>query len=110
MSHRFTIATAVFVAVMAQENSQVTSRYEERARRVPPALLAVTRGTEHGCGLGADGRAYCWGSNRLGQLGDDGQAASGATNVSVAVATSQTFVGISAGANHTCALTGGGVV
>jgi serine/threonine-protein kinase len=59
--------------------------------------------------LAPNGRAYCWGSNRLGQLGDD-RTASVAANVrnAVAVATSETFTSISAGANHTCAVTRAG--
>jgi alpha-tubulin suppressor-like RCC1 family protein len=104
-----TIALAVFLLLQANENIQVTNRYGDRANRTTPALLALTRGTEHGCGLAADGRAYCWGSNRLGQLGD-GDDNSNAKTGAVAVATTQTFVAISAGANHTCALTHEGVV
>jgi alpha-tubulin suppressor-like RCC1 family protein len=91
-----------------QENSGVTSRYGDTPNRIPPTLLTVTRGTEHGCGLSADGRAFCWGSNRLGQLGD-GDDSPNAKTGAVAVATAQTFVVISAGANHTCALTRQGV-
>jgi alpha-tubulin suppressor-like RCC1 family protein len=30
----------------------------------------LTAGDEHACGVAADGRAYCWGENRAGQLGD----------------------------------------
>src|SRR5215213_1271907 len=30
----------------------------------------VRAGTTHSCGLTTDGRAYCWGENSLGQLGD----------------------------------------
>jgi alpha-tubulin suppressor-like RCC1 family protein len=30
----------------------------------------VTAGMYHTCGLGEDGRAYCWGRNGYGQLGD----------------------------------------
>lgn len=106
VSRHLSIALAVLVTVISQENGRVTNRDRTHARRDSPGLLAVTRGTEHGCGLGSDGRAYCWGSNRLGQLGDDGEATPRSSGtVSVAVATAQTFVGISAGANHTCALT-----
>jgi len=104
-----TIAFAVFVLFQPNENSQVTNRYGGRPKRTAPTLLALTRGTEHGCGLSADGRAYCWGSNRLGQLGDSDDIPN-AKNGAVAVATTETFVSISAGANHTCALTREGVV
>ena len=106
--HTTTIALAVFLLLRPQENSGVTSRYGDTPNRIPPTLLTVTRGTEHGCGLSADGRAFCWGSNRLGQLGD-GDDSPNAKTGAVAVATAQTFVVISAGANHTCALTRQGV-
>jgi alpha-tubulin suppressor-like RCC1 family protein len=108
MPYQTTIAFAVFVLLMPNENVQVTNRYDERPTRTPPALLALTRGTEHACGLTADGSAYCWGSNRLGQLGD-GDNTSNTRTAAVPVATRQTFVTISAGANHTCALTRDGV-
>ncbi len=103
-----TIALAVFLVLQSNENSQVTNRYGDRPKRTTPTLLVLTRGTEHGCGLSPDGRAYCWGSNRLGQLGD-GDDSSNAKTGAVAVATTETFVAISAGANHTCALTREGV-
>jgi alpha-tubulin suppressor-like RCC1 family protein len=103
-----TIALAVFLLFRPQENCQVTNRYNSTPNRTPPTLAMVTRGTEHSCGLSADGHAFCWGSNRLGQLGD-GDDSPNAKTGAVAVATAQTFVVISAGANHTCALTREGV-
>jgi hypothetical protein len=36
----------------------------------------ITTGGAHTCGLVADGRAFCWGSNALGQLGSNGPSAS----------------------------------
>jgi alpha-tubulin suppressor-like RCC1 family protein len=110
MSDAFMVVWTVFVLGLGQENGPVTSRDGARAKRKPPTFLTVTHGTEHGCGLSVDGRAYCWGSNRLGQLGDDANAAGSATTATVAVATRETFTSISAGANHTCALTRSGLV
>ena len=102
----FAIVLAVFIPLTHKENDLVTNRSRDAASRQPPPLPTVSLGTEHGCGLAEGGRAYCWGSNRLGQLGDD-RIASVGRNVSsaVAVATTQSFTTISAGANHTCALT-----
>lgn len=109
MSHETTtIALTVFLLFRSQENSHVTNRYDDTLNRTPPTLLTVTRGTEHGCGLSADRHAFCWGSNRLGQLGDGDDSPKAKTGA-VAVATAQTFAVISAGANHTCALTREGV-
>jgi len=103
-------AIAVFTAVLRQQNDGVTNRDTAMPRRPVPALAVITRGTEHACGLSPSGRAFCWGSNRLGQLGDDGRLASRTTDgPAVAVDTRESFVVISAGANHTCALTREGV-
>jgi alpha-tubulin suppressor-like RCC1 family protein len=110
MSDTFMVVLAVFILALGQENGPVTSRDGARPKRTSPAFLTVTRGTEHGCGLSAEGRAYCWGSNRLGQLGDDANATTRPTTATVAVATRETFTSISAGANHTCALTRPGLV
>ncbi len=38
-------------------------------------FVAVTTGVRHGCGVGTDGAAYCWGSNIYGTLGNTLQAA-----------------------------------
>src|SRR5207302_10654728 len=66
---------------------------------------AGSTGTEHTCEVTAAGAAYCWGSNRTGQLGD------GTTTqrlTPVPVASSVRFTAVSAGAFHTCALTAAG--
>lgn len=34
-----------------------------------PPLLSLVAGADHTCGLDSEGNAYCWGSNRDGQLG-----------------------------------------
>lgn len=109
MSNGFTIALAVLILAQGQENGTVTNRDPARSKRTAPAIAPVSRGTEHACGLSEDGRAYCWGSNRLGQLGDDANATTGRGKATVAVATRETFTAISAGANHTCALAARGV-
>jgi alpha-tubulin suppressor-like RCC1 family protein len=65
----------------------------------------LTGGGAHTCGLTSDGSAYCWGSNVLGQLGDNSTTN---RDTPVAVATSLRFVSIDAGAEHTCGLTSNG--
>lgn len=72
--------------------------------------LAV--GRHHACGLGEEGRAWCWGRNGRGQLGTP---TSGSCNVDgepvdcarqpVRTASPLTFAGLSAGGSHTCGVT-----
>ncbi len=47
------------------------------AGQVPAGVtfISVTTGVRHGCGVGTDGAAYCWGSNVYGTLGNTLQAA-----------------------------------
>jgi len=77
--------------------------------RTVPALVAgglsftrVTVGILFACGLTTTGSAYCWGQNGSGQLG------TGATGVfqlaPVPVSGGRTFVSITSGGNHTCAV------
>lgn len=76
---------------------------------VPAVFRAVkvVAGNQHSCTLDADGRAWCWGSNASGQLGDG-------TNVNrirpTAVATDLRFTALAAGGNRTCGLTAEGVL
>jgi alpha-tubulin suppressor-like RCC1 family protein len=67
----------------------------------------VTAGFIHTCGATTTNRAYCWGANGNGQLGD------GTTSQRlrpVAVAGGQLFKQLSAGDAHTCGLTSDGLV
>lgn len=72
---------------------------------------SVTAGFAHTCALTADGTAYCWGDNGLGELGAPaseectiGSAARPCSFEPVRVSDQLTFVAISAGRWHTCAL------
>jgi alpha-tubulin suppressor-like RCC1 family protein len=73
-------------------------------RRVGGELrfTAISAGAHHNCALTAEGRAYCWGRNNAGQLGDSSTTD---RDTPVAVAGGLTFLQISAGAAHTCAVT-----
>ncbi|MDR0770845.1 MAG: hypothetical protein LBE75_06555 [Burkholderiales bacterium] len=69
-------------------------------------LKQIAAGYLHTCALAADDRAYCWGDNDSGKLGNNSTADS---TVPVAVVTSgalsgQTLKQIVAGSYHTCAL------
>jgi alpha-tubulin suppressor-like RCC1 family protein len=65
-------------------------------------LASVSAGFHHTCGLTTDGKAYCWGDDSWGQLGDGSTAVSW---VPVAVSGGLTFTSVSAGGRHTCGVT-----
>jgi alpha-tubulin suppressor-like RCC1 family protein len=76
-------------------------------RLTPVAVLGglhfrqVSAGGTHTCGVTTDNRAYCWGANSLGQLGD------GTTTMRfapVAVMGGLRFAQVDAGIFHTCGL------
>ena len=69
-------------------------------------IKQITAGTEFTCAIASDDKAYCWGYNGFGQLGNNSTINSG---VPVAVNTSGVLAGktikqISAGSSHTCAI------
>jgi alpha-tubulin suppressor-like RCC1 family protein len=67
------------------------------------AFSAVTAGRNHTCAVAtATGRAYCWGDNASGQLGDGSTTARSAP---VPVAGGRAFIELSAGGEHTCGVT-----
>ena len=92
-----TFSFTVFVSAITPDESP-------SARTV--SLLQVDAGGEHTCGIGDDGKTYCWGDNDSGQLGD-GTTGTDRTTPR-AVNTAETFTQVSAGDLHTCAVTGGG--
>jgi alpha-tubulin suppressor-like RCC1 family protein len=67
---------------------------------------SVSAGSDHTCGLATGARAYCWGQNIVGQLGDGTITPH---SKPVAVAGGLMFIALSAGAQHTCGLTTAGV-
>jgi alpha-tubulin suppressor-like RCC1 family protein len=83
----------------------VTASTEGVSRQVPvfvyvPYWLYVSAGGDHTCGVRSDDRAYCWGANTYGQLGN------GTTTPSlkpVAVAEPVHFVTTLAGGTYSCA-------
>jgi alpha-tubulin suppressor-like RCC1 family protein len=70
------------------------------------AFEALSAGGDHTCALAASGQLYCWGANGSGQLGiDELRADSPRPRPS---ARRHRFSQVSAGSNHTCAMTTGG--
>ena len=70
-------------------------------------FVALDFGEMHGCGLDAQGRAWCWGSNWYGQLGLGSAGGSGGVMASwtpMPVVGDHVFRHIAAGSDHTCAL------
>jgi alpha-tubulin suppressor-like RCC1 family protein len=77
----------------------VRQRSTPRAVAGGLAFRFLTAGNAHSCGLTTDNRAFCWGNNDSGRLGD------GTTHgrlAPVAVADGHTFNTLSAGGDHTC--------
>ncbi len=71
-----------------------------------PDAIDVAAGSDHTCGLSAEGEVYCWGRNGDGQLGIDvGMAAQATDPVELT-----DVVDIAAGNDHTCAATASGDV
>lgn len=69
-------------------------------------FVAVSSNYSHSCGLTSGGQAYCWGENAAGQVGD-----SSVVDRTAPVAVQQgalSFVSITTGNDHTCALDAGG--
>lgn len=66
--------------------------------------VAITAGDYHSCALHSDGSASCWGSNLLGELGNDGSGNFSLTPVPV-LAPETRFVSIKGGGSSTCGIT-----
>lgn len=67
----------------------------------PARFSAMTAGMWHTCGLDPAGKAWCWGYDGLGQVGDGGADQSDRYNP-VRVAGDHTFSMLTAGMGHTC--------
>lgn len=75
-------------------------------------FLTLTAGRRHTCGIALDGRAHCWGLNDVGQLGvaEAGQTCvdGPCSRIPVAVQSAHSFIAVTAGIYHSCAVEAGG--
>ena len=67
-------------------------------------VASVTAGSQYTCAVTTEGGVKCWGDDEYGQLGDGGANVNKATPVDV-YGLSAGVVSVSAGSNHTCAVT-----
>jgi alpha-tubulin suppressor-like RCC1 family protein/tRNA A-37 threonylcarbamoyl transferase component Bud32 len=74
----------------------------------PPAVtsrVTIVGGGMHSCLVAADGRAFCWGNNDRGQLGNGGTARAQSP---LLIGGDTRFVSVAAGLSHSCAIARGG--
>ena len=76
----------------------------------PPATTGMARarvvaGGMHTCMITADGRAFCWGGNERGQIGNGGTSRAPSPSV---VSIDVRFMTIAAGLSHNCGIARGG--
>lgn len=91
-----------------QESEQLGTDSPVAVLGLPSGVRAVAAGGVHACALSAAGGLWCWGGNGAGQLGDGST-----TNRSAPVAVIGLDSGVqavSAGSDHTCAVTAAGGV
>lgn len=71
-------------------------------------FVSLALGINHSCGITAEGKAHCWGSNGRGKRGTGNTT--GTTGVPEPVIAVENFAQMSAGADHTCGITTTGEV
>ncbi len=111
----WTATGALYCWGQSNGTSSSSSTNPMRVMGVPAIAKAATSSANalfsanHGCALGTDGSAWCWGSNGAGQLGND-DATMTTSETPVRVVTSLSFVDIGVGYAHACGRTADGVV
>lgn len=86
------------------DGTQVDQPVPVAVRTPPNAYLAhVTVGRLHSCAMTGSGKAWCWGANLNGELGD-GTTTYRSTPTAVIAIDGVDFTSITAGESHTCAL------
>jgi alpha-tubulin suppressor-like RCC1 family protein len=72
-------------------------------------LTQLSAGQTVACAVSADQRAYCWGSDQQGQIGNGG-AVNATSPTPALVTTALTFASVSAGGTHACGIVASGPV
>ncbi|HJR49465.1 MAG TPA: hypothetical protein VJ794_00080, partial [Gemmatimonadales bacterium] len=73
--HSRSVAVVVLLALTScqrdlQSPTQTNPETPLAEAAVAPPFRHVSAGMFHSCGVATDGRAYCWGRNHFGELGD----------------------------------------
>ncbi len=68
-------------------------------------FTSLSAGNEYACAVATSGALYCWGDDGLGQLGDGSTASNSYSSVPVRVSGGLTYLSVSAGGSHACAIT-----
>jgi len=71
----------------------------------PAEFVTIAAGDSSACGINSVGRAFCWGYNRQGQLGNGSVTSRPAPSI---VTTALTFTSVTVGGSHACGLATGG--
>jgi alpha-tubulin suppressor-like RCC1 family protein len=90
-------------------NGSTSRQFAEKETRVSGGLTftSLSAGVSHTCGVATGGKAYCWGLNNKGQLGNGTKTSS---DVPRPVSGDVSFESISAGNLHTCGVTTDGSI
>jgi alpha-tubulin suppressor-like RCC1 family protein len=83
------------------DGTTTSARTPVRVSGLPPNVVKLAAGSAHTCALTADGALWCWGENRLGQLGN-GTTTASASPLEILASNVRS---VALGALHSCALT-----
>lgn len=100
------VNTGEYIPLLDGRTLPIKVRVEEGWEKYG-AVETVEAGGSHTCRLTAAGAAFCWGDNSVGQLGI-GYADYDGSTTPLPVVGGHTFVALSVGDSHTCALTATG--
>lgn len=100
---------AVWVQVESARDSSLV-RVSGLGDPVGPRYRSIAAGPTHTCALAEDGRAYCWGTDSRGELGQGRFRAYASTKFAapLPVVGGHTFRSLALGGDHTCGLEAGG--